>query len=113
MPAESAGSSPNGLTGVVVTIAELKREVQGATQEIVSLTRILRGANGNDSLIVRIALLEQALVSSTASLQDLRKALEARQAEDQKGKWQLVGVVIAGVMALLSALFTALLALKK
>jgi hypothetical protein len=92
---------------------EIQRQQSDTVKEIGTITRILRGSNGSDSLFVKIALLEQALSSTTSSLLELRKALEARQAEDQKGKWQLAGVIAAGLLALVSAVFTALLAIRR
>lgn len=127
MAPDNKTTTPEGLTGVLgmlqtvmnngqaqaASIADLQRAQEAVAREVSNLTRIIRGNNGNDSLVVRIALLEQAINLSASSFQEVRKALEARQAEDQKGRWQLVGVIIAGVLALLSAAFTALLAIKR
>lgn len=127
MAPDNKTTTPEGLTGMLnmlqtvmnngqtqaASIADLQRAQEAVAREVSNLTRIIRGSNGNDSLLVRIALLEQAINLSASSFQEVRKALEARQAEDQKGRWQLVGVIIAGVLALLSAAFTALLAMKR
>ena len=120
-------TTPEGLTGILgmlqtvmnngqaqaASIADLQRAQDSVARDVSNLIRNIRGNNGSDGLLVKIALLEQSINSLASSLTDVRKALDARQAEDQKGRWQLVGIIIAGVLALLSAAFTALLAMKK
>ncbi len=84
-------------------VGEIRRDVADALCDLQSLTRIIRDGNGQDPLIVRVALLERAMSDAAASLREVREAINARMLEVDKGRWHLLAVIVAGVLSLLSA----------
>lgn len=97
-----------------ITIAIIQRDLSDVKSESVKLASLIReGQAGQPSLLVRSALIEKTLAETGSSMQELRKMLEARAAEDQKGRWQIVATVISGVLALASAIVVALLTFGK
>lgn len=108
------------LTTTDLSVAEIRRDVQGLTRDMQAITRnvdtvlkIIRDGNGQKPLLIRVELLEGQLAAIGATMADVRKALETRQIEDTKGRWQIVSVMISGLIALVSAAVSALILLKK
>jgi len=89
--------------------AETQRDLKEVAKELNALNRVVRGENGKDSMAVRLALVERAIGEAAGSLIEVRKAIENRLAEDQKGKWQLV----CTILSILGAIICAILALRK
>jgi len=108
------------LTTTDLSVAEIRRDVQGLTRDIQALTKnvdtvlkIIRDGNGQKPLLIRVELLEGQLVALNATMAEVRKALESREIEDTKGRWQIVSVFVSGMIALISAAVSALILFKK
>lgn len=87
-------------------IAGLHKDIQNYSSEIQQLAKILRD-DGPNSLIIRIALLEQLAKDNV----EIKKMLDNRSLESEKGRWSLSGVVATAAFSLLGIIITALLAL--
>lgn len=96
-----------------ISIAELRRDVADLTKTVSVLSRHVVEGNGHDSILTRLRILEETVGTAAVALKDLTKVWEARAAEDSKGKWQLITSVISGLIALGSAVVTAMFALHK
>jgi hypothetical protein len=108
------------LTTTDLSVAEIRRDVQDLTRDVQSLTRnldtvlkIIRDGNGQPPLLIRVTLMERTIADFTATLTDVRKALEIRSIEETKGKWNLVAVIITGLLALMSATVSAIILFKR
>lgn len=94
-------------------IAEIRRDLQDASRDLASLTRIIRDGNGRPPLTERVALLERTVGDVNSTLQDVRVALKNTTAEDNKGRWGLVGIIVAGLLSLMAAVLSAIILLNK
>ena len=95
------------------TVAEIRRDMQTATVNLTSLTRIIRDGNGQQPLTVRVALLEKAQADVANVLREVRAALDQRAVEGDKGRWQLLTMVVTGLLALIASTISALILLRK
>lgn len=93
--------------------AQMLGRLDDLTREQASLLKIMRDGNGQPSLLVRMALVEHNQSTLAADMREAKETLESRGSEDAKHKWQLMASVISGLLALASAIVTALLALNK
>lgn len=100
-------------TSLETMIAEIRRDLQDASRDLASLTRIIRDGNGRPPLTERVALLERTVGDVNLTLQDVRGALKSTMTEDNKGRWGLVGIIIAGLLSLAATVLSALLLLNK
>jgi len=105
-------------------ISALKQEFDNLKNEVESLSKIIKEGNGRDSLMTRIALLEQGFKSLESyiedDIQDVRRLieghLEALKKEgdreeknkinkgniDRRAKWGIIIAIIGGLFGLLS-----------
>lgn len=127
MPSETSNTpvTPESLTALIqtvlqqsqsqaITIALIQRDLSDVKAEAIKTAALLKeGAAGQPSLLVRSALIEKTLHETSNSMQELRKMLETRAAEDQKGRWQVATTVISGLLALASAIVAGLIAWNK
>lgn len=95
------------------TVALIQRDLLELKNQVTASNKILREGNGQPSLLTRAALTEEALKNSTASIQELKKTLEARELESEKGKWQLITSIVAAMLGLISAAIAAYIGLHK
>ena len=108
------------LNAHAVALAEVRRDVADLLRTVSLLSKHLVEGNGQDSIITRMALQEQAVKglettihTAAESLREVNRALEQRAAEEQKGKWQLLATVVSGLFSLAAIAFTAIMALRK
>ena len=105
----------------VSDIREIRRDMQDTSRNVDTLTksvesvlRIIRdGADGQQPLLLRVALIERAVGDMTSKMGDVSRALDSRATEETKGRWGLVSVILTGLIALISATVSALILLKK
>lgn len=93
-----------------ITIATMHRDLQELVRDVGALGKLLRDGNGQAPLMVRAALLEKMSQETAGQIAAIRQSLENRAGEDTRGKWQLVAVVVTGLLSLLSASIAAYLA---
>lgn len=96
-----------------VSMALMERSIRALEGEVASLARAVKDGNGRPSLLERSALMEKAVGEMATSHKELRALMEARSGEEAKGKWQMIVVVVTGILSLVSAVITALLATHK
>lgn len=92
-----------------ILLAQVQRELQDQARELSGLARIMRDGNGRPSLLERMALVERALTLTTEGFAEIRKALEARNAEEMKGKWALMVTIASALIAAGSAISAAVI----
>lgn len=100
-------------TALAVTLAEIKRDIADLAREVATITRYVIEGNGTESLLVRVALVERTMGNAVESIRELTRVWEARASEGEKGRWQLVTTIVSGLIALGSAVVTAMFALRK
>lgn len=72
-------------------------------QDVDAINHILRDGNGQQPFIVRLALVEQSLKVLAEEVKSCTEAIQSQVSENVKGKWGLVGIVIAGLMSLFAS----------
>lgn len=110
-PSDPKGS--DGLTGVYAllqqtltetmrqagTLAELRSELHGLTQDTAALSRILRGdGNGEKGVATRVLIMEGKLDSLAAKVDSVDKRLENRGLATETGRWSLMQAIIVAVV---------------
>ena len=98
-----------------VSFAELKLHLKLLSEVVTELASILRDGKGGQSLLTRVALIEQKIEVSNKGLDKIEKMLEKHISEEDHdrelekaarntGKWQLRAALTTGSFGLLAAI---------
>lgn len=95
---------------------ETRRDRREDHDDLLALSRILRGENGRDSLLIRFALAEKVMSDSAeavralkASLEGMKATMEARLGDEVKVRIGFAQTVIVAVIAAGGGLVVALI----
>jgi len=98
-----------------VHFTELKSHLNMLSSIVNELSSILKDSKGGQSLITRVALIEQKIESTNKSLDKIEKLIEKHISEDKEsddksnnaknaGKWQLRAALVTGIFGLIAAI---------
>lgn len=113
VPVIIPGDSPSGIYALVQTtlqetnkqaiqLESLSKDVRGLIEQVSGMATILRGpGNGERGIVWRMSMLEQASSATREDVHEVKKALETRVTEDQRGRWTLTQTVIVAIIGAL------------
>lgn len=90
-------------------LSQLHRDIEEATRSLESLNRVIHTGNGGKSLMVRVELIEQAILRTAEGITEIRRSLETINLEGSRGRWGLAQTVVTVIGGIIAALLTALL----
>ncbi len=98
-----------------VSFAELKLHLKVLSEIVTELSSILRDSKGGQSLLTRVALIEQKIDASNKGLDKIEKILEKHIDEEDRdnnleknaknlGKWQIRVALLSGAFGLIASI---------
>lgn len=94
-------------------LAEHSRELTEVSKSLESLERMLRGNEERGGMVSRMERMEDRLGAVSGDLRgamdEFKKALDARNIEETKGRFSLTNTVVAGLLTIISGVLIWLL----
>lgn len=99
-----------------VDFAAIKTELRILVDNVKELSSLIReGESGISSLQTKVALLEKAVAELEEWMKHRKQKEEGEslslKVADKAGQWQIIGAIVTGILALLTALATLIISL--
>ena len=77
-------------------LAAIRHQIHAQEEDLILLSRLLRGENGKDSILLRLALMERLMSDFVDTAKEMKKWIQEEKTETNKGRSALIqGVVVA------------------